>query len=163
MIPKPPQKADSPRALAEARAAEILGQSSAFDEGNDRFYVDASKIPDGWTYEWKTRTIYNKEDPAYQVNLARTGWTTVPRTRHPEMMPAGHLGDTIEVDGQVLMERPEMITAQVRGADARRARDQVRAKEEQLGAAPPGHFERDTNRSTRPKVSRSYEPMPIPT
>ena len=162
MTPKPPLKAEDPRAAAEARAAEILGQSNAFEEGNDRFYVDPSKIPDGWTYEWKTRTIYNKEDPAYQVNLARTGWTTVPRVRHPEMMPAGHPGDTIEVDGQVLMERPEMITAQVRNMDNRRARDQVRAKEEQLGAAPPGHFERDINRSTRPKVSRSYKAMPIP-
>lgn len=151
------------RAAAERRAAEIMGgMDFATETGTDKFHVNPADIPDGWTYEWKRRTIYNQEDPAYQVNLARTGWEPVPADRHPDMMPAGGKHKTIERDGQVLMMRPQVITERFKSAELKASRDQVRVKEQQLTNAPPGTFERGTHQNVRPKVSKSYEAMPVP-
>ena len=128
----------------------------------DDFFVDPSSIPDGWTYEWKRLTVLGMEDPSYQVSLRRTGWTPVPAHRHPEMMPAGHKDDAILRKGMILMERPEEITQEVRAIDKKRARDQIRVKEQQLNEAPTGQFERRNKDSSLAKVKKSYEAMPIP-
>lgn len=148
---------EDPRARAAKRAAEIRGHRTeqSLDE-NDRFKVNMNEIPPGWTYEWKRKTIYGKEDPAYEVELARGGWEPVPASRHPSMMPKGKF-ETIERDGMILMERPKELSDDARSADLRRARLQVRSKEAQLNAGPDGTFERD-----RPLVKKSYESMPIP-
>jgi len=150
-----------PRAEAERRAAEIMGHIGNLDEGTDDFYVDPAKIPDGWSYEWKRRSVYGMEDPAYMVQLARTGWTEVPANRHPEMMPKAGSFVTIERKGQILMERPKVITDQIKDVNNRRARDQVRVKEQQLNSAPDGQFERN-HASARAKISKSYSPSVVP-
>jgi hypothetical protein len=149
------------RELAEARAAEIMGHMGDLDEGQDKFHVPLNEIPDGWTYEWKTRTVYNQENPAYQVSLARTGWEPVPASRHPAMMPKDSSSQTIERDGQVLMMRPEVITDQVRGIERRKARDQVRVKEQQLGSERMDKFG-EAGRASPATIRKSYEPMAIP-
>lgn len=159
--PRPPLRTamrdEDPRAAAALRAKEIMGHIGDVDAGTDDFFFDERAVPDGWTYEWKRKTVYNQEDPAYQVQLSRTGWTPVPASRHPEMMPAGDHYQTIERKGQILMERPKEITDQFRRLDEKRARDQVRVKEDQLASAPTGQFDRD-----RPSIKKGYEPMPIP-
>ena len=150
------QREDDPRARAERRAAEIRkhlkGDSS---EGADRFYIDPSIIPDGWSYEWKRKTIWGKEDPAHEVELARQGWEVVPATRHPQMMPKGNW-QTIERDGMMLMERPKVLTDDVHASNLKKARLQVRAKEAQLNQAPEGTFDRE-----KPSIKKSFEAMPI--
>ena len=162
---RPPLRADmrpeDSRRAAEARAAEILGNIGDVDGGTDEFFIDPAIIPDGWSYEWKTRAVYEKENPSYQVALARMGWMAVPASRHPEMMPINGNYQTIERKGMTLMERPSMITDQVRAMDLKRARKQVRDKEAQLSHAPDGQFERD-HAKARPKVSKSFEPLPVP-
>ena len=80
------------RGLREAaiRAEEIRNKmrSEQFDsQMYDEFYIDPSDIPDGWSYEWKRRTVLGAEDPAYQVALARSGCEPVPTSRHPSYMP----------------------------------------------------------------------------
>jgi hypothetical protein len=164
-VERPPMRSEmrerDPRSEAERRAAEILGHLGSMDEGVDDFYINPSKVPDGWTYEWKRKTIYGQEDPAYEVQLARNGWTPVPASRHPEMMPKSGGHQTIIRKGQILMERPQIVTDQVVNANNRRARDQVRAKESQLSAAPQGQFDRD-HAQVRPKINKGYEPIPIP-
>lgn len=160
--PRPQLRPEDPRARAAARAAELRGHIGDLDEGTDNFYVDPNIIPDGWSYEWKTRTVLGKEDPAYQVALARTGWEPVPADRHPVYMPKDYAGKTIERDGMVLMERPLEITRDIQNIDQKRARSQVQIKEEQLNAAPQGHFDRDADPRTRAKIVKSYEPMQIP-
>ena len=67
----------------------------------------------------------------------------------------------VERKGMILMLRPKQITDMVRQADARRARDQIRAKEAQLSSAPDGQFTRD-HAQIKPKINKGYEPMPIP-
>jgi hypothetical protein len=152
---------EDPRAAASRRAAEIMQHLGGLDEGTDDFYIEPHKIPDGWSYEWKRKTIYNQEDPAYQVQLARTGWEAVPASRHPEMMPVNGSWQTIERKGMQLMMRPKVITEQFRNIDHRNAKEQVKHKEAQLGSAPEGQFGRD-HAQVKPKISKGYEPMPVP-
>lgn len=163
MRPEKPVLEESPRERAERRAAELRNhRNGTIDDGTDEFFVEPGVIPDGWTYEWKTRTVMGAEDPAHQVKLARDGWEPVPLSRHPDMMPTHHKGTEITRKGMVLMERPTSITEEIRQIELRRARLQVRAKEEQLAAAPQGQFERSNKGNDLVKVKKGYEAMPIP-
>jgi hypothetical protein len=160
---RPALRDDDPRAAAKRRAAEILGHIGGMDEGTDEFFIPPEIIPDGWTYEWKRRMVQGQEDPAYQVALARTGWEPVPVRRHPELMPGNWKGDTIERKGQILMQRPQEITERVEQLNRQRARNQVRVKEQQLAAAPPGSMEKEfSDPRSRPVIKKSFEAMPIP-
>jgi hypothetical protein len=155
---------ESPAERAKKRAAEIRAHRSGLDlDSTDRFAIDTSIVPEGWTYEWKRKTIYNQEDPAYQIRLADGGWTPVPanrNARHAALMPTGNYA-TIERDGMILMERPKELTDEARDIELRRARNQVRSKEAQLSSTPDGTMTRDDSR-VRPTVKKSYEAMPIP-
>lgn len=159
---RPPMREEDPRARARQRADELRGHSGgSMAEGPDALYVDPTSIPDGWTYEWKMHTVYGAENPAYQIELQRRGWTPVPSARHPEMMPLGSSHQFILRDGLILMECPSEIVAERREEDLRRARQQVRYKEQQLAGAPDGTFTRDHDR-VRPNIKKSYESIPIP-
>ncbi len=155
------EEADDARARAAKRAAELRSHLGDLDEGTDEFYVDMSSIPEGWTYEWKRHTVYGQEDPSYQVALARSGWTPVPASRHPEMMPAGTGHEIIMRKGLILMECPTEIVMERRAIDLRNARDQVRYKEAQIAGTPDGTMTRD-HAQTRPKINKSYEALPVP-
>jgi hypothetical protein len=152
---------EDPRIRAARRAAEIREHVGDMDEGSDDFYVPKEYIPDGWDYEWKVRTVLGLEDPAQQVALARKGWEPVPASRHPEMMPHGTDVATIERKGLVLMERPKELSDEARSIELRRARNQVRAKEQQLSETPSGQLTRDDAR-VQPRIKKGYEPMPVP-
>jgi hypothetical protein len=156
---RPAMRADDPRARAAARAAAVRANIGDMDEGTDEFI--APQAPDGWVYEWKTRTVLGAENPAYQVALARKGWEPVPADRHPEMMPVGYKDAQIERKGMVLCERPRELTDEARDIELRRARNQVRAKEAQLRDAPDGQFGRD-HPQARPRINKGYEPLPVP-
>ena len=149
---------------AKQRTAEILGHLGDMDEGTDEFYVPQSIIPEGWIYEWKRKTVLGQEDPTYAVSLARAGWQPVPANRdrdHAAMMPANWPHNTIERKGQILMERPAEVIAQVRSLETRAARDQVRAKEAQLSGTPDGTMTRN-HPQAQPKISKAWESVPIP-
>ena len=154
---RPVMRAENPRARAAARAAEIRGHLGGMDAGTDEFFIDPAIIPDGWSYEWKTETVYGAENPAYQVSLSMHGWDGVPTSRHPSMMPGDGAHTIIRRKGMILMERPEEITQEARAIELQRARGQVRVKEQQLSNAAPGTFDRNLA-----KVKKGYEPMPIP-
>lgn len=156
-------RADDPWSASAAaqRAAEVLGHIKTVDDGVDEFAIDLNRIPDGWTAEWKTKTVLGAEDPAQMVAYQRMGWEPAPTSLFPELMPNDWKGNTVERKGMILMLRPKQITDMVRQADARRARDQIRAKEAQLSSAPDGQFTRD-HAQVKPKISKGYEPMPIP-
>jgi len=159
---RPNMREEDPRAAAELRAQEIMGNIQQINGTQDEFFFDPNSVPDGWTYEWKRRLLLNQEDPSYATQLEQVGWQPVPASRHPYMMPLGGKYITIERKGMILMERPQVITDRFIETDRQRARDQVRVKEQQLSAAPDGQFTRDHNQ-VRPKINKGYEPMPIPT
>ena len=158
---RPSIRDEDPRLTAAKRAAEIRGHLlGSMDDGTDEFA--APRPPDGWTYEWKRKTVLGQEDPAYQVHLARMGWEPVPTRRHPEMMPGQGSHPAIERKGMTLMMRPTVISEEARDIEKRRARDQVRAKEAQLNATPDGTLTRDDPR-VRPNIKKGFSPIEVPT
>jgi hypothetical protein len=152
---------EDPRERAARRAAEVRANVGTMDDGTDEFYIDPATVPPGWSYEWKRKTNVGAEDPAYQVSLARKGWDPVPASRHPSYMPTGSSNATIERKGMILMERPKELTDEAKGIEYRKARDQVRHKEQQLNAAPDNQFGRNNKDQSMVKVHKSYD-MAIP-
>lgn len=157
---------DDPRARAAARAAELEAHWGTDDyEGEDKFYIDARAIPDGWSYEWKAHAVLGAENPSYQVNLARAGWEAVPASRHPSMMPEDWKGMTIDREGMRLMERPLTITEKAKARELRKAREQVGSKEAQIRGMPAGPnspFATDNKGTALNHIKRDYEAIPIP-
>ena len=100
----------------------------------------------------------NEEQSSYLVELARNGWEAVPLSRHPEMMPKGWSGKTIEVEGLVLMERPAVLTEADRAEEARLAREAVYTKEQQLRSGR----DNDLGRREVHRLSKSRTPIDIP-
>lgn len=156
---RPAMRAEDPRAAAARRAAEIRGHLGEMDDGTDQFALPPA--PDGWSYEWKRKSVLGQEDHAHQIGLKRMGWTEVPVQRHPETMPTQGSYQQIERKGMVLMERPTVITEEAREIELRKARGQVRAKEAQLTSAPDGQFERN-HPQARPNIKKGFEPIPVP-
>jgi len=155
---RPSLREDDSAARAKQRAAELRGHlEGEIVDGTDEFYIDPSVIPDGWYYEWKRHTIYGAEDPAYQVALARSGWTPVPTSRHPAMMPHATDSAIISRKGQILMEIPQEIYFERKQAEQLKARQQVRHKEAQLAGTPDGTMDR-----VKPDIKKSFQSFPIP-
>lgn len=142
--------------LAEQRAQELLEGGLVPEESIDEF--TAPTPPDGWTYEWKTHTVAGAIDHSRVTQQQRMGWEPVPASRHPEMMPLGYTGSVIEKKGMMLMQRPKQITDRVVMFERRKAMDQVRVKEAQLGQARAGEFERGTNPNAPVRVGKEYAP-----
>jgi hypothetical protein len=162
-VAETPKVGRTVRKSAKDRAAEIRNARGGMDmEEIDRYKIDLTNVPSDWSYEWKRKTLLGKEDPSYEVNLARGGWEPVPVERHPEMMPAGYKGHTIELDGMMLMERPRELTDEAKDIEKRRARAQVIAKEAQLYDTPDGTLPRDADARVKPRISKSMERMSIP-
>jgi hypothetical protein len=165
-VERPPlrQPVESSMDRAARRTLELRGHftGGVLDEGADEFYLNPAIIPEGWSYEWKLFSILNEEQSSYQVTLARTGWEPVPADRHPELMPRGTKEKTVMRRGMQLMERPLEITMEARQIEREKARRQVRIKEDQLTAAPPGQFGRDNKGEPLTRLGKSYEAMPVP-
>lgn len=164
-IPLANRSEEDSRTRASRRATELRDHLGGLDDGVDDFYVNPRIIPSGWSYEWKRHTTLGAEDPAYQVQIARAGWEPVPATRHPEMMPTGYAGMTILRKGQMLMERPQEIVDEAKSIELRKARSQVRQKEQQLYGSPAGDnspFDATNKGNSMVNIKKSYEPMTIP-
>lgn len=146
----------SSKARAEARVREIRDNMPDGGQSRDKFW--APPPPDGWDYQWKMKTCMGEEFYSYQVELARNGWEPVPLDRHPELMPHGWTGKTIEVEGLVLMERPSVFTEEARQDEARSAREAVMTKEAQLRDGKAGDLgQREVHR-----FSKSRSPIAVP-
>lgn len=143
-------------ARAEARLKQLREGGQDFGAARDKFW--APQPPEGWDYQWKTRTVMGEEQAAYQVELMRNGWEPVPLSRYPDMMPIGWSGNTIEVEGLVLMERPMALTRKARDEEAADARSNVLTKEQQLRSGRSGDLgQREVHR-----FSKSRAPIAIP-
>lgn len=126
-------KARAAARLAEIRALEVDNGPDG-PEIEEIFPLQAHEIPDGWSYEAKRFSVYNKEDPQYMATVMRGGWTPVPASRHPQLLYAGYIGETIIKDGMILVERPKVKTEEVRRKYDWNARAVVVAKEAAMSA-----------------------------
>lgn len=160
---RPVMHSEEPRRDAAARAKEILEHLGTLGEGGDKFYIDPTVIPDGWTYEWKRLTLYNQADPSYQVELRQTGWEPVPASRHRSLMPDDVRDGPIVREGLQLMERPKEVTAAVVNMDKVRAQTQMRDKKDQAERQSYGGFDTSVNgRPVAKGISSRVGPMGIP-
>jgi hypothetical protein len=158
----PPRDEEDSRTRAARRAEELREHNGHMKDEENKFFIDPRWIPDGWSYEYKRLTLLGKPDPSYETELKQKGWEAVPRSRHPFLMPDSETGESIIREGQILMERPLEITEEVRARDKRRAREQVTGKEQQLGGAPPGTFDRANKDSSLVNIRKTFEHIPIP-
>ncbi len=151
-------RADDPRAEAERIAAEWFGHLDSLGPHKDKYYVDPTKMPDGWSYEWRTYTVVGKENPQYQVQLQRASWRPVPARRHPELMPRDYdPNSSILIDGMMLMERPKAITDFQKARDHRDANAPIENIRAKLSGVPQGQFPRDADPRTAPVIKTGYQ------
>lgn len=160
--PRPAMREESSRDRAAKRAAQILGHLPDENEASDSYNVSELQ-PDGFTYQWKVRTVLGQELPQRQLEQAKTGWEAVPAGRHPELMPHGWTGSAIEREGLILMERPTVIEDEMKRRERKEARDLVRGNTEKLSGVPEGQFARvDAQGKPNVKLSQKYSPVDIP-
>ena len=153
---KSESSADS-KARAEARIRAIRGNPDLAN-GTERDKYWAPPPPDGWDYQWKLKSVLNQDDIDRIRQNEMNGWEPVPLSRHPELMPRGWKGETIEVGGLVLMERPMMFTQEAREEERRLAREAVYTKESQMKEGRSGDLgPRQVNR-----LSKSHGRIDVP-
>jgi hypothetical protein len=159
-VDRPSIRPDDSRTEASKRAAELRQHRVDNVATDDTF--DVSKLaPEGWTYQWHTWSIYEQRQTANLMASENRGWQPVPRERHPHMMPKDSTLDFILDRGNILMMLPTEIVDEYRQAELKAARDQVRWKEQQIAGTPEGTLPRD-HAQARPKISKSFEAMPVP-
>lgn len=160
--PRPAMREESSRDRAAKRAAEIMGHLPDENEASDAYNVSELQ-PDGFTYQWKVRTVLGQELPQRQLEQAKTGWEAVPANRHPELMPHGWTGSAIEREGLILMERPTVIEDEMKRRERKEARDLVKGNNEKLSGVPDGQFARvDGEGRPNVKLKQQYAPVDIP-
>jgi hypothetical protein len=121
------------------RLGEPIALARLADPADDKFSLKRMGIvaPQGWTYEWKTKTIKGADWTEHQVELAATGWTPVPASRHDgKCMPKGFEGN-IERAGLLLMERPIGATRIARQVEENAARSQLNLSRQMAGMMAP--------------------------
>jgi hypothetical protein len=146
------------KARAEARIRAIRGNPDLAN-GADRDKYWAPPAPEGWDYQWKLKSVLNQDDIDRIRQNEMNGWEAVPLSRHPELMPRGWKGETIEVGGLVLMERPLIFTQEAREEERRAAREAVFTKESQMKEGRGGDLgPRQVNR-----FSKTHSRIDVPT
>jgi hypothetical protein len=101
----------SSRVSREDQTRDAFIRRNIINQGNGRFDVDPSRIPEGFQYRWGRDTCMDKPDMNRIPELLSTGWSIVPAERHPERRNfdiPGRERDTdgcVREGGQILMER----------------------------------------------------------
>jgi hypothetical protein len=146
----------SSKARAEARVRQLRGNPELQGQDRDKYWAPAA--PEGWTYEWKLKSVMNQDDIDRIRMNELAGWEPVPLSRHPELMPRGWKGETIEVGGLVLSERPKVFTDEARAEENRAAREAVLTKEAQMREGRGG----DLGPRRVDRFSKSRGPIDVP-
>ena len=144
------------KARAEARIRQLRGNPELQGLERDKYW--APDAPEGWSYEWKLKSVMNQDDLDRIRQNEAAGWEEVPLSRHPELMPRGHKGNTIEVGGLVLMERPKVFTDEAKEEERRLAREAVATKEAQMREGRGG----DLGRRQVNSFNKSRGPIDVP-
>lgn len=103
----------------------------------DPFYVDPRIIPEGFSYEWKTESIYGQPQTQHMIDMRENHWRPVPAARHPELAAEGET--VIWRAGTVLCERPKYLTEEAQDEDIRDAMRPVQGMEEVMYGTPPNY------------------------
>lgn len=97
----------------------------------DKYHIDLSEVPHGWTYQWNAVTVFGKEVES-DLLMHENGWRAVPSSRFPgRWTPRGHDGQIV-VDGLRLEERPASLTQEAKQEDTARAKALIRDRTDAL-------------------------------
>lgn len=145
---------------ADGRAEVVLPDGTILRRNRtgaaDSFYVPPHIIPAGWSYQWNAVTVYGERQTAQQVQAMENGWRPVPAERHDGVfMPPGFKG-AIERDGQMLMERPLVLTQEAQDEEKRKADGLINMQKEAIGQKLPEGFE-NKHRKVVPTIRTNYE------
>ena len=145
------------RATAIGRDGKIV--SRKLSGTVDKFDLRALGIsaPEGWTYEWKRKTLAGMEDVDHVNGLMENGWTSVPADRHVSSFNFKSRTGEIVRDGMMLMERPVELTQEARMEERMAARDQINAQNAQYRARLPGGMSGE-HPGVQQNVRTTYEP-----
>lgn len=173
-----PRRRGRPRKLAlvrdemvsSARQPQAGGRATALGRDNsvltrkrpsevDKFAIPLNLIPDGWTYEWKRKSIFGMNDDDHVTGLMENGWRPVPAERHAgQFMVRGGSGEIVR-DGLLLMERPLSLTLEARAEEKQNAKMLIAIQNEQYGAKLPAGMD-GNHPGARARINTSYEPGP---
>lgn len=146
------------RATAIGRDGKVI--SRKLTGAVDKYDLKAMGIsaPDGWTYEWKRKTIAGQEDTDHLNALGDNGWTSVPADRHAGTAGRSRTGEIVR-DGLMLMERPVELTNEARAEEKWAARAQIQAQNDQYRGKMPSGMSTE-HPGVRPNIRGSYEQAP---
>lgn len=127
-----PVRASSRNEGVLGRNGEMLSRKRT--STNDIFHIPDELIPKGWSYQWCAVSVVGNTEILMDQNLmmAENGWRPVPSSRYPgRFMPQGHQGN-ITRGGQMLMERPTVLSDEARAEDIRNARQLISDRNDSL-------------------------------
>lgn len=109
---------------------EVLGRDGEILRRNRNFNANQFDIPEhikepGWSYQWNAASVYGAPNPAEINRMLDNGWRFVSASnpRFKSFFGANPNTDRIELDGLVLMERPQSLTDEAL-QEMRRAADE---------------------------------------
>ena len=142
----------------------------ATDEATpDRLRIPESLIPAGMKLQWVTDSVLGQQMASHRASFERTGWTPV----HQEdfdgqfngmFMPKNAPGE-INLEGLVLMARPQELSDRAERLDKMRAREQLEIKERQFrsGDLPGVTLDAQAKSAVESnRISRSFERITVP-
>ena len=139
---------DQPHMHAEQHADEEITDWVSLEGGQtDPLMVPEQVKRPGWIVNWKVCSVLGSQDSAIKRRMTdyhRAGWRPVPgeRGRGFFFLPGEAVPPTIEIGGQILMERPEYIEKEARRLNAHAARQQLTNKLEEVGLMSPENVRR---------------------
>lgn len=113
------------------KPGEVLGRDGEILRRNRNFSANQFELPDhikepGWSYQWNTASVYGQPNPAEINRMLDNGWRFVSASnpRFKSFFGADATTDRIELDGLVLMERPQTLTNEALSEMRKAADDQ---------------------------------------
>jgi hypothetical protein len=148
-----------PEEFIDPDTGEPYRRVSRADGNISDFDVPAKQRKKGWDYQWFTIRVMQADardvDAGSMVAIHKGGWRPVTTDEMPGMMPANWATKLIEHNGQRLYKRPEYLSAEAKQEQTNRANEQMAARYESAGLAPPGTAPRHLT-----KVRTSIESVP---
>lgn len=145
MATEQPAKRQSER--AEARKLIRPSRAPLSDDG--RFAIDFSRVPQGFTMEWKRETLFGLRDRRNLTTILANHWEPVPHKMQPHVYGKTATGDDehVKVDGLGLYMRPTYLCDDAHLEDNETAAYQTNQQlqslrlqsREQLGPGGAGH------------------------
>lgn len=137
--PEPVAKARTQMRAAKNGRVQALGRNGEVltrqrTQTGDIYEIPREIIPKDWDYQWCAVSVTGNTEILLDQNLmmAENGWRPVPAERHPgRFMPVGHKGSIVR-GGQMLMERPLVLSQEARAEDIRAAHQLISDRNESL-------------------------------